>query len=155
MDYDEASVAITVSSCVSPTARQVPLSVLPYFRFLSEEAQRNVMSQLIDNFQVTHITKRGSAPASGTTVATPASSSTSSPEGLAFMRSPMFAKVRVGVLWRRVEGERFSLAAVSDQKHARTFQEILLTAALMGPKWCLLCDIARDDHKSSHTFVVC
>lgn len=68
---------------------QVPLSVLPYFRFLSEEAQRNVMSQLIDNFQTTSIGKRGVASTSSTSAAT---SSASSPGGLAFMRSP-FAKV--------------------------------------------------------------
>lgn len=73
---------------------QVPLSVLPYFRFLSEEAQRNVMSQLIDNFQTTSITKRTVAStATAAATAPPSSSSASSPEGLAFMRSPTFAKV--------------------------------------------------------------
>lgn len=70
---------------------QVPLEVLPYFRFLSEEAQRNVMSQLIDKFQTTTITKRMGA-SSNAPAPTPASS-TSSPEGLAFMRSPTFEKV--------------------------------------------------------------
>lgn len=84
--------------CIFLTMHQVPLSVLPYFRFLSEEAQRNVMSQLIDNFQTTSITKRGVATTSAAPVATPASSSASSPEGLAFMRSPTFAKV-TGLLW--------------------------------------------------------
>lgn len=75
------------------TFLQVPLSVLPYFRFLSEEAQRNVMSQLIDNFQTAAITKRGNgsnAPASG---AASSSAAATSPEALEFMRSPTFAKV--------------------------------------------------------------
>lgn len=100
--YPSATAESPVSQAVRETRRQgtrmqkgeqVPLSVLPYFRFLSEEAQRNVMSQLIDNFQTTSITKRTVA-STATAVATapPSSSSASSPEGLAFMRSPTFAK---------------------------------------------------------------
>lgn len=86
---------------------QVPLEVLPYFRFLSEEAQRNVMSQLIDNFQTTSIAKRGGAPTSA------ANTSASSPEGLAFMRSP-FAKVGCVRLkyWRVRVGEGIRLVCV-------------------------------------------
>eukprot|EP00752_Nemacystus_decipiens_P017504 g15692.t1 len=90
--FSSATAESPVSQAVRETRRQgtrmqegeqVPLSVLPYFRFLSEEAQRNVMSQLIDNFQTTSIAKRGSTST--------ATTSSSSPEGLAFMRSP-FAK---------------------------------------------------------------
>eukprot|EP00903_Cladosiphon_okamuranus_P017132 g15781.t3 len=90
--FSSATAESPVSQAVRETRRQgtrmqegeqVPLSVLPYFRFLSEEAQRNVMSQLIDNFQTTSIAKRGSTSATST--------SSTSPEGLAFMRSP-FAK---------------------------------------------------------------
>ncbi|CAM9120107.1 unnamed protein product [Ectocarpus sp. 8 AP-2014] len=95
--YSSATAESPVSQAVRETRRQgtrmqegeqVPLSVLPYFRFLSEEAQRNVMSQLIDNFQTTSIGKRGVASTSSASAAT---SSASSPGGLAFMRSP-FAK---------------------------------------------------------------
>lgn len=85
------------ASAFLPTMNQVPLSVLPYFRFLSEEAQRNVMSQLIDNFQTTSITKRVTASTSAAMAAATASSSSTSPEGLAFMRSPMFTKVKTAL----------------------------------------------------------
>lgn len=95
----------TKDQLLLPSRGQVPLSVLPYFRFLSEEAQRNVMSQLIDNFQTTSISKRGTATSSTAPGATPAPSSASSPEGLAFMRSPMFAKVRKSRLPRLGSGQ--------------------------------------------------
>ncbi|CAM9673635.1 unnamed protein product [Hapterophycus canaliculatus] len=95
--YSSTTAESPVSQAVRETRRQgtrmqegeqVPLSVLPYFRFLSEEAQRNVMSQLIDNFQTTSIAKRGAGTTSSASAAT---TSAPSPEGLAFMRSP-FAK---------------------------------------------------------------
>ena len=75
---------------------QVLLSVLPYFRYLSEEVQLNVMSQLMydnDNFQTAAITERGNgsnASASGTASG---SAAPTSPDALEFMRSPTFAKV--------------------------------------------------------------
>lgn len=96
--FSSATAESPVSQAVRETRRQgtrmqegeqVPLSVLPYFRFLSEEAQRNVMSQLIDNFQTTSIAKRG--------VTSAASTSSSSPEGLAFMRSPFAKSLAPGV----------------------------------------------------------
>ncbi|CAM9181665.1 unnamed protein product [Choristocarpus tenellus] len=74
---------------------QVPLAVLPFFRFLSEEAKRNVMQQLIDNFQATsmmgHADESAPLQASLPTPASAATSTASSPSGLAFMRSPSFA----------------------------------------------------------------
>lgn len=67
------------------------------------------MSQLIDNFQTASITKRGNGSNAPAPTAASASAGVTSPEGLAFMRSPTFAKVRSFLLCRMRVSENAGL----------------------------------------------
>ena len=44
-----------MGTSMQPNER-VPLDMLPYFRYLNNEAQRSIMKQLIDKFQSTGLT---------------------------------------------------------------------------------------------------